>query len=345
MAKESPSFEHLLSRPEPASASAVSAALLHLAGWLRSEGYSFTTVTPATHARVMARDSRPARDLRDVFGWSRPFALELLPALALDVMRAADLLEPAGLDLLRSKVRFSTLGKQLYAHDAYPTTAADAVFFGPDTYRFVQLIERELADDPLPARARILDVGCGSGAGGISAALAGRDAQPRLVLADINARALSFAAANATHAQCAPAKLVQGDLYQRADGPFDLIVGNPPYLNDSSERAYRHGGGRFGEALSLRIVREGLQQLAPGGRLVLYTGVAIADGRDAFLEAVAPDLERTRWPWRYTELDPDVFGEELDEPAYADAERIAVVALVVQRQDHPMHLHLHPAMA
>jgi hypothetical protein len=33
----------------------------------------------------------------------------------------------------------------------------------------------------------------------------------------------------------------------------------------------------------------------------------------------------------YGELDPDVFGEELDTPAYACAERIAAVGLVVQR--------------
>jgi release factor glutamine methyltransferase len=48
-------------------------ALQSLAGWLCEEGYRFITVTPATHARVLARDVRPARDLRDVFGWSRPF--------------------------------------------------------------------------------------------------------------------------------------------------------------------------------------------------------------------------------------------------------------------------------
>lgn len=345
MAREHPSFAGALSRPEAASREAVGAALLYLAGWLRSKDYRFTTVTPATHARILARGSGPARDLRDVFGWSRSFHPALLPEQALDALRSADLLEPAGSDLLRSKVRFSSLGDQLHAHDAYPTSAADAVFFGPDTHRFVQLIERELARTPLPPRARILDVGCGSGAGGVAAAVASRDAQPRLVLADINARALTFAAANALHAQCGPATLVQGDLYAPVAGPFDLIVANPPYLNDSAQRAYRHGGGRFGEALSLRVVREGLAQLAPGGRLVLYTGIAIAEGRDPFLEAIAPDLQRSHWPWRYEELDPDVFGEELAEPAYADAERIAVVALVVRRQDHPMRMHLHPAMA
>ena len=36
-------------------------------------------------------------------------------------------------------------------------------------------------------------------------------------------------------------------------------------------------------------------------------------------------LQGTRFDYR--ELDPDVFGEELDRPAYAHVERIAVVAL------------------
>jgi methylase of polypeptide subunit release factors len=318
--------------------------LQSLAGWLRDEGYRFITVTPATHARVLARDPRPARDLRDVFGWSRPFRAELLPARALDALRSADLLHPADAGLVRSAVRFSSLGTQLYAHDAYPTRAADAVFFGPDTYRFVQMIERELAAGPLPATSRIVDLGCGSGAGGIAAALAAQG-RPSLLLTDINARALSFAAANAAHAQCGHVEFAQGDLYAPTEGVFDLVVANPPYLNDASERAYRHGGGRFGEALSIRIVREGLQRLAPGGRLLLYTGVAMADGGDPLLDAVHDELQRQGWPWRYSELDPDVFGEELDQPAYADAERIAAVALVVQRQEEPMAPSPDPARA
>jgi SAM-dependent methyltransferase len=309
---------------------ALTAALLRLADWLVGVGYRFTTVTPATHGRVNARASNQvARNLRDIFGWSRPFAPALLAQLPLETLRAAGLLLPAPDGLVRSAVRYSSLNGQLFAHSAYPTVEDDAVFFGPDTCRFVQLIEDELRREPLPADARILDLGCGSGAGGIAAALAATTARPRLVLSDINPRALRFAAANAAHAQCGEAELIESDLYAAVDGQFDLIVANPPYLNDTSERTYRHGGGSFGEALSERIVREGLPRLAAGGRLVLYTGATIVDGTDTLFEILRPQLGD--WPWRYREIDPDVFGEELDEPAYADAERIAAVALVVHR--------------
>ena len=311
-------------------------ALLRVAAWLQQQDYAFTTVTPATHARVNARpSSRVAHNLRDVFGWSRPFAPSLLPPSILETLQDAALIEDAGNGLVRSAVRFSTLGDDLFAHSAYPTQQDDAVFFGPDTYRFARLIEEELRRTPLRAGARILDLGCGSGAGGIVAALAAGDSTAQLMLSDINPRALRFAAANVAGTRCAQAQLVQSDLFAATPGAFDLILANPPYLNDAAQRTYRHGGGRFGEALSARIVREGLPRLAPRGRLVLYTGVAMVDGDDPLLALLQPHLAAAGWPWTYRELDPDVFGEELEEPAYIEAERIAAVALVVQRPDTP----------
>ena len=208
---------------------------------------------------------------------------------------------------------------------------ADAVFFGPDTYRFAGLIESELQREALPGDARILDVGCGAGPGGMVAALASESARPALVLADINPQALVHASANAALAGLGRVTVLQSDLYARAPGEFDLIVANPPYLVDASERTYRHGGGPLGGGLSERIVAQGLPRLAPGGRLVLYTGAAMLEGRDPLFDALQPVLAASGCSWRYRELDPDVFGEELDALAYQQAERIAAVALVAQR--------------
>jgi hypothetical protein len=96
-------------------------------------------------------------------------------------------------------------------------------------------------------------------------------------------------------------------------------------MRDEAARAYRDGGGLFGEALSVRIVREALARLAPGGTLLLYTGVAVVDGQDVFWSAIRTLL--ADYAHDYRELDPDVFGEELARPGYENVERIAAVAL------------------
>lgn len=309
--------------------------VLHrLALWLRARDYEFVTVTPETHRRAMAhRRGAQAQTLRDVFGWNMEFQLEMLSPEALDLLRGAGAIALLEGGSARSLVRFATFGGLPYVHSAYPTTENDAVFCGPDTYRFVSLIERELEGSH--ALARVLDVGCGAGAGGL---LAGHMLElstgraPRIELVDVNQRALDMARVNAATMGLADVVFQCSDLYRGIAAGIDLIVANPPYLNDEAERLYRHGGGTFGSALSERIVSEGLPLLAPGGKLVLYTGSAIADGKDAFKAAALRLIDESMFDVSYAEIDPDVFGEELEREAYRGVERIAAVGLVVQRR-------------
>lgn len=300
---------------------------------LQSTQYEFITVTPLTHQRVLRNlGSMAARDLRDAFGWNLPFNADLLPAGLLEALFAGGVLENAGGGRYWSTLRFSTLGPDLYAHSGYPTTQEDAVFFGPDTYRFAALVTGELAARPLKAGSRILDMGCGGGPGGLAAVRACVAPVRELVLADINPAALALSRANARlaqlHERCA---IVQSDLFSQVSGEFDLIVSNPPYLVDADQRTYRHGGGDYGEGLSQRILEQSIAHLASGGRLILYTGSAVVRGVDPFSEWAARKAAAARCGFVRREIDPDVFGEELDRDVYGDVERIAAIGMVVQR--------------
>jgi methylase of polypeptide subunit release factors len=301
-----------------------------------ASGYRFTTVTPLTHQRVLARRGRePGATLRDVFGWNLSFEAGALPPALLADMAHAGLVRRTG-TLLRSNVRIASLGDDLFFHSAYPTVEENAVFFGPDTSRFARFVLHALTHRKAQPRARVLDVGCGSGAGGIAVAraLAATGTPASVVMNDVNPLALQYAAVNAEVAGV-PVTLAQGDALSAVEGEFDLIVSNPPYLDDAAQRAYRHGGTRLGRALSARIAAESLQRLAPGGQLLLYTGVAMVDGEDPFLGEMRPVLEASGCDWSYTEIDPDVFGEELERPVYAHIDRIAAVGLVATRAQEP----------
>jgi methylase of polypeptide subunit release factors len=147
------------------------------------------------------------------------------------------------------------------------------------------------------------------------------------VLADVNRKALAFSAVNAILNDLPAAKTVFSDVLAGIEGRADLIVANPPYLVDDDRRLYRHGGGELGISLALRIVEESLERLNPGGRLILYSGTPIIGGGDPLFEALGSVLKPYVSHFVYEEIDPDVFGEELDRPAYANADRIAAIGL------------------
>ena len=305
-------------------------ALIRLGRLLHLQEYTFTTVTPLTQARVNGRpENRLATDLAGVFGWSRPFEAS---AISADV---ANLLDEAGClqrceGTLRAGVRFSTLGPNIFVHSAYPTTASDAVFFGPDTIRFVNAIREHLAQRSGIVR-RAADIGCGGGPGGII--VAGSAPQAEVWNLDINEAALRLARINAVLNQTPNCHALHSNLLDAVDGSFDLIVSNPPYLIDPQERAYRHGAGEWGEGLSLAILNQAPQRLAPGGTLLLYTGAAIIAGRDPIRKAATQILDPDLFRHSYREVDPDVFGEELETVAYSKADRIAAVVITVTRKE------------
>lgn len=295
---------------------------------LDREGYAFTTVTPETHGRnLKRRGAEPARDLRDVFGWSLPFAPGLLTGEIAELLQEGGALERLGSGQMRSLVRVSSLSGRLFLHSAYPTEEEDSVFFGPDTYRFARFVEA--AAQELEAPRHLVDLGAGAGPGGISAA--GLLEPERISLVDINGKALALACANALAAGM-EVRTVEGELAD-VDGDIDLIIANPPFIADSKGRDYRDGGDMLGAGVSLDWARQSLERLAEGGTMLLYTGSPIVGGEDALLNALAELAEEKDASLRYEEVDPDIFGEELDQRAYAEAgaERIAAVGAVLRR--------------
>lgn len=294
-------------------------ALLQLLRTLASREYCFTTVTPSTHERVLSRPAPAPPSLSDIFGWNRPFHADQLDADLLELLREADALEEdAG--GLRSKVRVASLGDDLFLHSRFPTDAEDAVFFGPDTYRFAAFIAKNI---PQSANA-IVDMGTGSGAGGIATARLAPSAS--ITLVDTNSAALELAGINAAAAGV-PVTLQQG---REIPHGADLILANPPYMIDGSRRSYRDGGGLLGGEISRAWAAQAAERLLPGGTLLLYTGAACTRGQSPLLAALEEVADAARATLMIEELDPDVFGEELDKSGYEEVERIAATGAVLR---------------
>jgi ribosomal protein L3 glutamine methyltransferase len=130
---------------------------------------------------------------------------------------------------------------------------------------------------------RILDLCAGSGCIGIAASLVFGDAE--VDLADISAPALELARANiARHGVQGRVRVIQSDLFEQLDPvePYDLIVSNPPYVNqadlDAMPAEFHHepalalGSGVDGLDITRQILQRAGDYLAPGGLLVVEVG-------------------------------------------------------------------------
>ncbi|MBV9842487.1 MAG: class I SAM-dependent methyltransferase [Sphingomonadaceae bacterium] len=296
---------------------------------LRTLGYRFVTPTPATHARWLARSGdRTATTIEEVLGWNLPFAPGAIDAGVEQALRAADALDALPGGLVRARLRVARLDGELYLHSQFPTEEKDAIFFGPDSYRFARLIADTLTGRPLHEGARAVDIGTGAGVGAIT--IARHSGRLDLIGTDVNPAALRLARCNVAAAGV-EAALVRCEALDGVEGDLDLVVANPPYIMDDGRRTYRDGGDLRGGALSIHFAAAALARLRRGGRMILYTGSAIAGGDDAVRHGLETLAAVQGAALRYREIDPDVFGEELERPCYAGVDRIAAVAAVLTR--------------
>lgn len=148
----------------------------------------------------------------------------------------------------------------------------------PETEELVGLILAEKTS--LPEKARILDVGTGSGVIGLSLAseLPGAG---ELVLADLSPQALALARENAA-AHHVETTFLESDLFSAVEGTFDLVVANLPYVAESErgllapELAHEPEMALFsgpdGLTLLRRFAAEVGDYLNPGGRVALEVG-------------------------------------------------------------------------
>jgi len=300
-------------------------ALVDLLGRLKSQGYRFVTPGNPTIRTIRGRaDKAWAADLRDVFGWSLPFRKGLLDEGLVELMQAADILEAAD-GGQRSALRVSSIGEALFLHSAFPTTARDAVFFGPDTYRYVRFLRERL---PSWTAKLVVDIGAGGGPGGIC--LGRMWPQARILLTDVNCAALELAQVNARFNGVAAECLEGEGLDPVREGP-DLVIANPPFIAASEGQTYQEGGDAYGSAVSVAWAEEAMRRLTPRGCMLLYTGSAIVDGGDPFRERLDALAREHDCSLEYEEIDPDIFGDELTRDAYAGVERLAAVGAVIRR--------------
>lgn len=201
-------------------------------------------------------------------------------------------------DRLAGKPVAWLLGEREFFGHVFRVTE-DTLIPRPDTELLVETVLQRLPE----GEQGLVDAGTGSGAVGISLALA----RPRwrLTLTDIHADTLAVAAENARRLGATNSVCLLSDWLEQVEGELDAVVGNPPYVPDSDPHL-REGDVRFEPRRALAagadglgairvIVRQAAKRLAPGGLLALEHGYDQGDAvRRLFARAGFVDISTER---------------------------------------------------
>ncbi len=158
----------------------------------------------------------------------------------------------------------------------------------PDTETLVSWALAQLAEPGMPACARVLDLGTGSGA----IALSLKHQQPALAVTAIDASPDAVAVARSNAARLGLEVRVElSSWFDGVRGEFELIVSNPPYIRDGDPHLAALGheplqaltAGPEGMADLRRIIEAAPQHLVRGGHLLLEHGHDQAEAVRALL--------------------------------------------------------------
>lgn len=129
----------------------------------------------------------------------------------------------------------------------------------------------------LASSAKVLDVGCGYGPIGLTAAKLAPEGHVTMI--DINERAVELSKENAKLNGINNVTVMQSDIYESVkENRYDVILTNPPI--------------RAGKQVVHRIFEEGYELLSPGGKMwVVIQKKQGAPSAEAKLESLFGDVE------------------------------------------------------
>lgn len=178
----------------------------------------------------------------------------------------------------------------------------------PETELLVEKVLEILKDKA--SCKKIIDIGTGSGAIGVTIAL--ENISSEVTLSDISQNALSIAVNNAGTLG-ANVTAVCSDVFDSIDGTFDMIISNPPYISydevsvmDSSVLDFEPHLALFAENKGLAIYEKILKQaqavLSPDGVIAFEIGFQQGDDLKSLANYYFPNKKCTVYK-DYAQLD------------------------------------------
>ena len=148
----------------------------------------------------------------------------------------------------------------------------------PETEQLVELVESRIENREL----RVVDVGTGSGV--IALSLAAKIPEAQVLGVDVSEDALALAQENAARLNLSGrVQFLKGRLLENAEGAFDLIVANLPYISIQDRHTLSlevlHDpevalfAGAQGDELVRELIDQARLRLRPGGLLALEIGL------------------------------------------------------------------------